>query len=59
MLYFNSEEDFVEFLKDNLRLTTRSGGFTDPNNRTIELKFGDTTLCETSFNVVQTGEYEG
>ena len=59
MWSFNSEEEFVEFLKEKLRLTTSSGGFTDPNSRTIKLKFGGETICETSFDVVQTGEYEG
>jgi len=45
-------------LKD-LRLEIRSGGFTDPNSRTVELKLGNETITAAYFDVVQTDEYEG
>lgn len=53
------EEEVLALLKDKLRIEISSGGFTDPNNRKVEVFFGRTKLSEANFDVVQTREYEG
>ena len=52
-------ERITENVLSELTITVRSGGFTDPNNRTIELKLGDRVITTAYFDVVQTSEYEG
>jgi len=49
----------TENVLSELCLEIRSGGFTDPNSRTVELKLGDRVITTAYFDVVQTDEYEG
>ena len=52
-------ERIVENVLEQLRIEVKGGRFTNPNSRTIQLKFGDKVISETWFDVVQTDEYEG
>lgn len=49
-----TKDQFIQ----SLSLTVRDGGFTDPNSRAIELKFGDDVISTVYFDVVQEREYE-
>lgn len=49
----------LKLLKDELRINVESGGFTEPNNRIISVKFGDHIVCKETFDVTQRREYEG
>ena len=52
-------ERIVETMLSSLTLEVKDGGFTDPNSRTILLKYKGTELSRTYFDVVQKDEYEG
>jgi hypothetical protein len=47
----------VELCKITVEIT--AGGFTDPNSRKIEVKYGHRVLCYDYFDIVQRDEYEG
>lgn len=49
----------TEQVISELSVSVKNGNFTDPNRRTIVLKHKDKVISETTFDVVQTGEYEG
>lgn len=52
-------EELKLMLKNHMTLELERGNFTDPNNRTIVLKFDDEKIASVSFDVVQKREYEG
>ncbi len=52
-------ERIVESVLENLSIEISGGGFTNPNSRIVKLKYHHQTLSQTSFDVVQTREYEG
>jgi hypothetical protein len=57
-----NREDVIRITEEvlkNLSLDLERGHFTDPNNRTIVLKYGDIEISRTSFRVVEQREYEG
>ncbi len=52
-------ERITENVLTQLTLEVKTGGFTDPNYRTITLKLGDRVITTAQFDVVQKREYEG
>jgi hypothetical protein len=52
-------ERITENVLSELTIEAKDGDFTSPNNRTIVLKFRDTTISTCYFDVVQQREYEG
>ena len=52
-------DELLRVLKDGLRIEVTSGGFTDPNSRTVKITFDGEEIASTYFDVVQTDEYEG
>ncbi len=52
-------EELKTLLKNHVTLELERGHFTDPNNRTIVMKFDDEKIASVSFDVVQKREYEG
>lgn len=52
-------ERIVETMLSSLTIEVKNGDFTDPNNRTVVLKYKGTELSRTYFDVVQKREYEG
>jgi hypothetical protein len=52
-------ERIIETVIKGLTLELRRSNFTDPNRRTIVLKLDGCEIDQVSFDVVQTGEYEG
>ena len=52
-------EALLQSLKENLTIEVHSGGFTEPNERTIQVLFDGNTVAEATFDVVQKSEYEG
>lgn len=46
-------------LKKHLTIDVKRGGFTDPNDRQIIVKYADTVVASAYFDVVQKPEYEG
>lgn len=53
------EEEVLALLRNKLRIDISSGGFTDPNSRTVTVMFGRIKLTEATFDVVQKEEYGG
>ena len=57
-----SREDVIritEGVLEELSLELERGHFTDPNTRTVLLKYKDVVISRVSFGVVQQREYEG
>ncbi len=57
-----NREDVVritESVLQNLSLEVESGHWTEPNKRTILLKYGTVLIDKIDFDVVQKDEYEG
>src|SRR5690606_14142157 len=52
-------QEILDALKGTLHLKLSTGGFTDPNDRTVSLMLGDECLSQVSFSVRQSREYEG
>lgn len=52
-------ERIIENALRDLSISIKDGGFTDPNSRVVELRYKDTVLQKTYFDVVQKDEYEG
>lgn len=53
------EEAVLEVLRAHLQIRVTSGGFTDPNSRTIKVLLGNKEVCSGSFDVSPRPEYEG
>jgi hypothetical protein len=51
--------DLIGWLKENLTIAVKNGHWTDPNNRTIELKLAGEVISTAYFDVTQKPEYEG
>lgn len=54
-----AQVNLIAFLKENMKLEVKEGGFTDPNSREIILWIGDELICRTSIDIKQRREYEG
>lgn len=52
-------ERIVETVLSDLSIEVKDGDFTSPNSRTVILKYKNTELSRTWFDVVQKSEYEG
>jgi hypothetical protein len=52
-------ERIVETVLSDLSIEVKDGDFTNPNSRTVILKYKNTELSRTWFDVVQKSEYEG
>lgn len=52
-------ERIIENVLSELSIHVSSGHFTDPNKRTITLKYKDKVISSDYFDVVQKREYEG
>jgi hypothetical protein len=48
-----------QYIIENLTISVKDGGFTDPNSRTIELKLDGQVICREYINIVSRREYEG
>jgi len=59
MLNKEDVERITENVLSQLHITVRSGDFTMPNTRIVELKLGERVISTDYFDVVQTREYEG
>jgi len=59
MLNRDDVQRIVENVLRDLTLEIKNGDFTDPNSRTIFLKYNGQEIDRVSFNVVQKREYEG
>jgi len=59
MLNRDDVQRIVENVLRDLTLEIKNGDFTDPNSRTIFLKYNGQEIDRVSFNVVQEREYEG
>lgn len=53
------QEKLDQHIRDNLTIIVREGGWTMPNQRIVEIRFKDETICSDYFDVVQKQEYEG
>lgn len=51
-------ERIIENELCKIRVEIKSGGFTNPNSRTLEVIYGNRVLCTEYFDVVQQDEYE-
>jgi hypothetical protein len=51
-------ERIVETMLGELSIEVKDGSFTDPNSRTIILKYKNTEVHRTWFDVVQKSEYK-
>lgn len=58
MLTRSDVERITENVLTQLHIEVTNGDFTRPNYRTVILKLGDKVISQTSFDVVQTREYE-
>lgn len=52
-------ERIVETVLSDLSIEVKGGSFTDPNCRTIVLRYGTREISRAYFDVVQKSEYEG
>lgn len=52
-------ERIVETMLGDLSIEIKDGDFTDTNSRTVILKYKNSELSRTWFNVVQKPEYDG
>lgn len=52
-------ERIVETMLNSLTIEVVDGNFTDPNSRTVLLKYNGNEIGRASFDVVQKSEYEG
>lgn len=59
MLGRQDVERIIENAFKELELDVKDGDFTNPNKRTIVLKYKGNAIASTWFDVVQTREYEG
>jgi len=50
-----TKDDLIQ----GLSIVVRDGDFTNPNSRTVVVKFNGVEIASDSFDVVQTREYEG
>ena len=50
-----TKDDFVQ----GLSIEVKSGGFTEPNTRTVIVRFNGEEIASDWFDVVQQDEYEG
>lgn len=52
-------ERIIENVLSDVSVVVVNGDFTNPNERTIKLMYGKKVISESSFDIVQTDEYEG
>lgn len=55
----NDVERIVETMLQGLSIEVKNGGFTAPNDRIVILKYNNTEITRTWFDVVQKEEYDG
>lgn len=52
-------ERIIENVLKELSINVKGSNWTDPNNRTIELKYKNEVISTAYFDVVQADEYRG